>query len=173
MFAQETQYFTTSQVAILSTLTLRQLQWCAEKGVLEPQCTMLHSRQYTYRQLVEAGLIAQMRQKLSLQAVRHVLAILRRDVMRRIERRSPLPPDLYLATDGDFTEVDYMDRGKGRTRVKGRVFVGSESAMIDWIKDSRSAVHVIAITEEVERIDERLIEEGFREVPDHRRVAVG
>ena len=134
--------FSTNYVSELSGLTLRQLQWYDEQGLLVP-LRKQDTRQYSYRQLVEAALMNRLREKLSLRTVRKVVAALRRDIMKRVEDHLPLPTDLCVITDGD------------------RLKIGSASQMIEWLKESRKGAHLVAIGEEIRRIDSELDASGF------------
>src|SRR6266478_9509364 len=76
--------FSSEEVAELSGVTARQLQWWDEKGVVSPQ-HQGHRRRYRLEELLEVSVISELRQKgFSLQKIRKVLRFLQRELGRRL-----------------------------------------------------------------------------------------
>lgn len=140
----ETRTYSTSQVSFLSGLTLRKLQYFDEQEVLQPLMNR-NDRAYTYVQLIEAALIAKLRPKISLMRVRKVMNVLRRDVMRRVTEKQPLPADLCVITDGN------------------EVKVGSAIMMIEWLKNCKGGAYLVEIAAEIRRVDMELEANGLTE----------
>ncbi len=68
--------FTSSEVSRVSGVSLRQLQWWDERGVVSPRQDG-HRRVYTSQEVLEVSVIAALRQKgFSLQKIRRVLRFL-------------------------------------------------------------------------------------------------
>ena len=92
--------FTTREVSRITALSLRQLQWWAEHGVLVPT-QHKHSRQYTEADLFAAMLYRELR-------ARHVPLSDVRRVQRQVRaQKLPLPHPLYrwLLTNGTRTAL--------------------------------------------------------------------
>jgi DNA-binding transcriptional MerR regulator len=97
--------FFSKDVSDISGISLRQLQWWDERKVVSPQQAE-HRRIYTYQQVLEILTIAQFRQKgMSLQKIRVVLRLLRRQ-LGRLLKEGPVPSTLYVLTDGKSVSLE-------------------------------------------------------------------
>jgi len=92
--------FTSTEVARLAGITLRQLQWWDERKVVSP-AKEDHRRVYKVQQVLEVLTISRLRQKgLPLQKIRPLLRRLRRELTQRASRATPADSKLWLSTDG-------------------------------------------------------------------------
>jgi DNA-binding transcriptional MerR regulator len=92
--------YTSNEVVALTGITLRQLQWWDERGVVKPE-RQGHRRLYSMNQLTEIAVICQLRRKgFSLQGVRKVLRFLERELGKRLADIVDQNSDVHLLTDG-------------------------------------------------------------------------
>ena len=81
--------YTSTEVARIAQVSLRQLQWWDERKVVSPRHEG-HKRVYVPEEVVEITIIAELRRKgFSLQKIRRVLRFLQREMGRRLAQ---LPP---------------------------------------------------------------------------------
>lgn len=127
--------FSSSDVARIAGVSLRQLQWWDERKVVSPRHEG-HKRVYSSEEVVEVTVIAELRRKgFSLQKIRRVLRFLQREVGRRLSDVLNGDSDLHLVTDGRsiFLE-DRQDR------------------IIDILKNARQPMFLICVTDQVRRL---------------------
>lgn len=111
--------YSTGDVSRIAGVTLRQLQWWDEQGVVEADIVG-HRRLYSPSQLREIQIIAVMRRKgLTLPAVRSVRAKYR----RRYGRSLGLCEDVLVIGGGDIHEVPMEDLWDVIARSKGPIYV--------------------------------------------------
>src|SRR5512138_1818862 len=92
--------FTSSDVARIAGVSLRQLQWWDERKVVSPRHEG-HKRIYIPEEVVEITVIAELRRKgFSLQKIRRVLRFLQKEMSRRLSDVLKSEGDLHLVTDG-------------------------------------------------------------------------
>jgi len=92
--------FTSNEIVALTGITLRQLQWWDERGVLKPEREG-HRRVYSINQLTEVALICQLRRKgFSLQEVRKVLRFLAHEFGKGLAEVVDRNSEIHLLTDG-------------------------------------------------------------------------
>ena len=117
----------TGDVARIADVSLRQLQWWHEKGVVSPQI-IDHRRNYSREQAVEVCVIAELRRRgLSLQEIRRHQKFLRDTLINRHY--------LYMLVIG-----------------KQAVGCDDSGAAIEIIKRSKKAVHLICLSDHVNRV---------------------
>jgi len=76
--------FTSTDVAKIAQVSLRQLQWWDERKVVSPKHDG-HKRLYLAEEVIEITVIAELRRKgFSLQKIRRVLRFLQREMGRRL-----------------------------------------------------------------------------------------
>jgi len=76
--------FSSTEVARIARISLRQLQWWDERKVVSPE-HQGHRRHYSPEEVVEITVIAELRRKgFSLQKIRRVLRYLQREMGRRL-----------------------------------------------------------------------------------------
>jgi DNA-binding transcriptional MerR regulator len=129
--------FTSTEVAKIAQVSLRQLQWWDERKVVSPRHEG-HKRVYSPEEVVEITVIAELRRKgFSLQKIRRVLRFLQREMGRRLAELLDTNSKLHLLTDGKtiFLE-DQQDR------------------IIDLLKQARQPMFLVCVSDQVRRLDE-------------------
>ncbi len=100
------QVFFSGDVTRMAGVTLHQLQWLDERQVVSP-LKENHRRRYGLQEVLEILTVAALRRKgLSLQKIRRLLRLLRRDLGQRFGAISIGPPKLYLLTDGSSIHLE-------------------------------------------------------------------
>jgi DNA-binding transcriptional MerR regulator len=134
--AEAERTFTSSEVSGVAGVSLRQLQWWDERKVVSPRHEG-HRRVYLASEVVEITVIAELRRKgFSLQKIRRVLRFLQKEMGRRLSDVMQSTSDLHLVTDGRSI---YLDDNKDR--------------IIDIFKNSRQAMFLVCVTDQVRRLD--------------------
>lgn len=129
--------YTSTDVARIAQVSLRQLQWWDERKVVSPRHEG-HKRIYLAEEVVEITVIAELRRKgFSLQKIRRVLRFLQREMGRRLGDVLSSESKLHLLTDGKsiFLE-DQQDR------------------IIDLLKNARQPMFLVCVSDQVKRLDE-------------------
>lgn len=129
--------YTSTDVAKIAQVSLRQLQWWDEKKVVSPRHEG-HKRIYLPEEVIEITVIAELRRKgFSLQKIRRVLRFLQREMGRRLADVLATESKLHLLTDGKtiFLE-DQQDR------------------IIDVLKNARQPMFLVCVSDQVRRLDE-------------------
>jgi DNA-binding transcriptional MerR regulator len=127
--------YSSSDVARLADISLRQLQWWDERHVVSPQ-HQGHKRIYSPEQVVEVTVIAELRRKgFSLQKIRRVLRYLQREMGRRLGDVLAAESDLHLLTDG---KTIYLEDNQER--------------IIDILKGARQPMFLVCVTDQVRRL---------------------
>ena len=102
--------FTSQQVMALTGITLRQLQWWDERGVVKPKREG-HRRLYSMNDLTEVAVICELRRKgFSLQAVRKVMRFLDREIGKGLAEIVSRSSDYHLLTDGTHLYLETSAR---------------------------------------------------------------
>ena len=129
--------YTSTDVAKIAQVSLRQLQWWDERKVVSPRHEG-HKRIYLPEEVVEITVIAELHRKgFSLQKIRRVLRFLQREMGRRLAEVLSSDSKLHLLTDGKsiFLE-DQQDR------------------IIDLFKNARQPMFLVSVSDQVKRLDE-------------------
>ncbi len=129
--------YTSTDVARIAQVSLRQLQWWDERKVVSPRHEG-HKRIYLAEEVIEITVIAELRRKgFSLQKIRRVLRFLQREMGRRLADVLANESKLHLLTDGKsiFLE-DQQDR------------------IIDLLKNARQPMFLVSVSDQVRRLDE-------------------
>ena len=137
--------FSSSDVARIAQVSLRQLQWWDERKVVSPRHEG-HKRVYLAEEVVEITVIAELRRKgFSLQKIRRVLRFLSREMGRRLADVLASDSNLHLLTDGKsiFLE-DQQDR------------------IIDLLKQARQPMFLVCVSDQVRRLDEAPAKKAVR-----------
>lgn len=93
--------FSSQEVARMTGVSLRQLQWWDEQGVVSPT-QRGHRRIYQLEEVVEVSLISELRRKgMSLQKIRRVLRFLEKEMQNGLFRMVGSGEDVHLLTDGE------------------------------------------------------------------------
>ncbi|MGE5644179.1 MAG: MerR family transcriptional regulator [Acidobacteriota bacterium] len=133
--ASPSEAYSSSDVARVANVSLRQLQWWDERHVVSPE-HQGHKRVYSPEQVVEITVIAELRRKgFSLQKIRRVLRYLQREMGRRLSDLLSNESDLHLLTDGKNI---YLEERQER--------------IIDVLKNARQPMFLVCVTDQVRRL---------------------
>src|SRR5437764_3154301 len=133
----DAQNFSSSDVARIAQVSLRQLQWWDERKVVSPRHEG-HKRVYQAEEVIEITVIAELRRKgFSLQKIRRVLRFLQREMDRRLSEVLESNSDLHLVTDGKSIYLeDHQDK------------------IIDILKNARQPMFLVCVSDQVRRLNE-------------------
>jgi DNA-binding transcriptional MerR regulator len=127
--------YSSSEVAKIARVSLRQLQWWDEKNVVSPHHHG-HRRLYSPADVLEITVIAELRRKgFSLQKLRRVLRYLQRDMGRRLSDVLNGQSDLHLLTDGRSI---YLEERRER--------------VIDILKNARQPMFLVCVSDHAKRL---------------------
>ncbi len=127
--------YSSSDVARIARVSLRQLQWWDERHVVSPR-HQGHRRKYTAEEVLEVTLIAELRKKgFSLQKLRRVLRYLQKDMGRRLSEVLAGDSNLHLLTDGKSIYLE--DR---------------QERVIDILKNARQPMFLVCVSDHVKRL---------------------
>lgn len=127
--------YSSSDVAKVANVSLRQLQWWDERKVVSAQHGG-HRRLYGPRDVIEITVIAELRRKgFSLQRIRRVLRFLQREMGRRLAEVLQVSSDLHLVTDGKSI---YLEDRPGR--------------IIDILKNARQPMFLVCVSDQARRL---------------------
>ena len=131
----EAQGYTSSDVARICGVSLRQLQWWDERSVVSPRQDG-HKRVYMAEEVLEISVIAELRRKgFSLQKIRRVLRFLQKDMGKRLSEALAASGDIHLLTDG---KTIYLEEAPHR--------------VIDLLKNARQPMFLVCVTDQVKRL---------------------
>ena len=126
--------YSSSEVADVAGVSLRQLQWWDERKVVSPRHEG-HRRVYFPAEVIEITIIAELRRKgFSLQKIRRVLRFLQKEMGRRLSEVLQGSSDLHLVTDGKSIYLE--DRNE---------------RIIDIFKNARQPMFLVCVTDQVRR----------------------
>jgi len=128
--------YPSSDVARISGVSLRQLQWWDEQNVVSPRHDG-HKRVYLPNEVVEVTVIAELRRKgFSLQKIRRVLRYLQREMGKRLSDALTTESDVHLLTDGKSI---YLEESRDR--------------IIDLLKNARQPMFLVCVSDQVRRLE--------------------
>ena len=127
--------FTSREVVHLTGISLRQLQWWDERGIVVP-ARKGHMRMYSLDDLAEIAVICELRERgFSLQKVRRVVRFLQRELSRRLVDTVRAASEYHLLTDGHHIFLEDSARG-----------------VVDLLKNSRQPMLTVCLSDTVQRI---------------------
>ncbi len=130
---------TSNEVAALTGISLRQLQWWDERGLVVP-AREGHRRLYSLDDLAEVAVIAELRRKgFSLQRMRKVVRFLRQELGKRLVETVSGGSDYHLLTDGRRIYVE-----------------NSAQQVIDILKNARQPMFAVCLSDAVRRVHPEL-----------------
>ena len=134
---QNQRTYTSTDVAKIAQVSLRQLQWWDERKVVSPRHEG-HKRVYLPEEVIEITVIAELRRKgFSLQKIRRVLRFLQREMGRRLSEVLSSESRLHLLTDGKSIYLeDQQDR------------------IIDLLKNAKQPMFLVCVSDQARRLDE-------------------
>ena len=127
--------FSSNQVAALTGISLRQLQWWDERGLVSP-ARQGRNRLYSLADLTEISVICELRQRgFSLQRLRRVIRFLQRELGKRLVETVRSGSEVHLLTDGRRIYVETSTR-----------------QVIDVLKNSRQPLLTICLSDKLREI---------------------
>jgi DNA-binding transcriptional MerR regulator len=149
----EQRTYTSTDVAKIAQVSLRQLQWWDERKVVSPRHEG-HKRIYLPEEVIEITVIAELRRKgFSLQKIRRVLRFLQREMGRRLAEVLSADSRLHLLTDG---KAIYLEDQQER--------------IIDVLKNARQPMFLVCVSDQARRLDELPRKSNRSESPTPRRM---
>lgn len=131
----ETEVYTSSEVARISGVSLRQLQWWDERNVVSPRQDG-HRRVYLPQEVIEVSVIAELRRKgFSLQKIRRVLKYLQKEMGKRLSETLGRESQIHLVTDG---KTIYLEEVPDR--------------IVDLLKNARQPMFLVCVSDQVKRL---------------------
>ncbi len=128
--------FGSNDVARISGITLRQLQWWDEKKVVSPNQDG-HKRLYVAHEVVEIAVIAELRRKgMPLQKIRRILRFLDREMSKRLAGVFNGETELHLLTDGKAAHLE-----------------GERDSIINILKRAKQPMFLVCVSDLVRRMD--------------------
>jgi DNA-binding transcriptional MerR regulator len=149
--------FSSSEVAQVAGVSLRQLQWWDERKVVSPRHEG-HRRVYYPAEVIEITVIAELRRKgFSLQKIRRVLRFLQREMGRRLSDVLEANSDLHLVTDGKTIFLE-----------------DQHERIIDILKNARQPMFLVCVSDQARRLSDQDRKPARMEsAPAVRRARVG
>ena len=127
--------FSSNQVVALTGISLRQLQWWDERGLVSP-ARQGRNRLYSLADLTEISVICELRDRgFSLQRVRRVIRFLQRELGKRLVETVRSGSEVHLLTDGRRIYVETSTR-----------------QVIDVLKNSRQPLLTICLSDKLREI---------------------
>ncbi len=131
--------YSSLDVSNMTGVSLRQLQWWDEQGVVSP-IQKGHRRIYQLHEVVEVGLITELRRKgVSLQKIRKVLRFLKEEMGAEFLSAVQDGNEVHLLTDG---EKLYLE--------------DSHQSIVDILKNADQPIIGVCISDQVERLSTSL-----------------
>jgi DNA-binding transcriptional MerR regulator len=127
--------YTSSEVARIAQVSLRQLQWWDERKVVSPTHEG-HKRVYHAAEVVEVTVIAELRRKgFSLQKIRRVLRFLQREMGKRLSEVLSGENSVHLVTDGKSI---YLEDNSER--------------IVDILKNAKQPMFLVCVSDQARRL---------------------
>ena len=127
--------FTSHDVTHITGVSLRQLQWWDEQGVVSPM-QRGHRRLYQLHEVIEVSLITELRRKgISLQKIRHVLKFLQKELGKDLFESVRNGSEVHLLTDGKnlYLEDDHR-------------------RIVDILNDANQPMIAVCISDQIKRL---------------------
>jgi DNA-binding transcriptional MerR regulator len=129
--------YSSSEVAQVAAVSLRQLQWWDERKVVSPRHEG-HRRVYFPAEVIEITVIAELRRKgFSLQKIRRVLRFLQREMGRRLAEVLHASSHLHLVTDGKSIYLE-----------------DQQERIIDILKNAKQPMFLVCVSDQAKRLTE-------------------
>ncbi|MBM3783038.1 MAG: MerR family transcriptional regulator [Acidobacteria bacterium] len=127
--------FTSSEISVITGVSLRQLQWWDEQKVVSPRHEG-HKRIYLTEEAIEIAVIAELRRKgFSLQKIRRVLRFLQKEMGKRLSEILSADSDWHLVTDG-----------------KSIFLETNGTTIIDILKNADQPMFLVCVTDQAKRL---------------------
>jgi DNA-binding transcriptional MerR regulator len=133
--AADAEGFTSAEVARISGVSLRQLQWWDERNVVSPRQDG-HRRWYLPQEVIEVSVIAELRRKgFSLQKIRRVLRFLQKEMGKRLADVLDGNTEVHLLTDGKSI---YLEERAER--------------IVDLLKNAKQPMFLVCVSDQARRL---------------------
>lgn len=127
--------FTSREVAELTGISLRQLQWWDENRLVVPE-RQGRNRLYSREDLAEVAVICELRSRgFSLQKVRKVVRFLQKQLGKRLVQTVTAASEFHLLTDGQHIYLQ-----------------DSARAVVDLLKNARQPMFTVCLSDTIERV---------------------
>ncbi len=127
--------YSSHDVARVAGVSLRQLQWWDEQGVVSP-AHVGHKRLYDPQEVIEVAVIAELRRKgVSLQKIRRVLKFLQKEMGKRLFDSVQNGAEIHLLTDG-----------------KNIYLEDNEKRIVNILKNARQPIISVCVSDQVKRL---------------------
>jgi DNA-binding transcriptional MerR regulator len=127
--------FTSKEVVQLTTISLRQLQWWDEQGIVVPARDG-HKRIYTLDDLAEVAILCDLRERgFSLQKIRRVVRFLKKELGKRLVETVSAASEYHLLTDGRHIYLEDSARG-----------------VVDLLKNARQPMLSVCLSDAIQRV---------------------
>ncbi|HZP22869.1 MAG TPA: MerR family transcriptional regulator [Terriglobales bacterium] len=127
--------FTSREVVALSRISLRQLQWWDEQGIVVP-ARQGHRRIYSRDDLAEVAVICELRKRgFSLQKIRRVIRFVQKEVGKRLVETVTAASEYHLLTDGRHIYLEDSARG-----------------VVDLLKNARQPMLTVCLSDAIQRV---------------------
>jgi len=127
--------YTSQDVSRVSGVSLRQLQWWDEQGVVSPS-HVGHRRLYQPQEVVEVAVIAELRRKgFSLQRIRRVLKFLQKEMGKRLFDSVNNGAEVHLLTDGRNIYLEDNDK-----------------RIVNILKNARQPLISVCVSDQIRRL---------------------
>jgi len=131
----QAEQYSSQDVARVAGVSLRQLQWWDEQGVVSPTHTG-HKRLYQFEEVIEVAVIAELRRKgFSLQKIRRVLKFLQKEMGKRLFDSVHGGSEVHLLTDG-----------------KNIYLEGNDKRIVNILKNARQPMIAVCVSDQVRRL---------------------
>ncbi len=129
------QAYTTNEVAELTGISARQLQWWDERGLVVP-ARQGHKRIFSLDDLAEVVIICELRDcGFSLQKIRKVLRFLQKELGKRLVETVTSAAEYHLLTDGRHIFLEDSARG-----------------VVDLLKNARQPMLTVCLSDAIRRV---------------------
>ena len=129
------QTFTSAEVAALTGISLRQLQWWDERGIVVPERSG-HKRLYSLDDMAEVAVLCDLRRRgFPLQRLRSVLGFLRQELGKRLVDTVRAASEFHLLTDGRHIYLEDSARG-----------------VVDLLKNARQPMLSVCLSDAIQRV---------------------
>jgi DNA-binding transcriptional MerR regulator len=140
------QTFTSKEVVALTRISLRQLQWWDEQGIVIPE-RQGHKRIYSLDDLAEVAIVCDLRARgFSLQKIRRVVRFLQKELGKRLVETVAAASEFHLLTDGRHIFLEESARG-----------------VVDLLKNARQPMLTVCLSDTIQRVLDPI--EGGRRRP--------
>jgi DNA-binding transcriptional MerR regulator len=127
--------FTSREVVALTKISLRQLQWWDEQGIVVPARDG-HKRSYSLDDLAEVAILCELRERgFSLQKIRIVIRFLQKELGKRLMETVAAASEYHLLTDGQNIYLEDSARG-----------------VVDLLKNARQPMLTVCLSDAIQRV---------------------